>query len=336
MRRALAWAALLLGVAPSASGHGTSKSYAELRVSGRVVEARVSFAAHDLAAATPGLDADGDGRVTAQELEDATAALGPHLSAQLAVVAGVERPERPCAPEPAEVRGLGSPVEEVQAELRYRCPTRVGALTLIGRFLPELEPPHLSVATVVGPGVEATHVFSVDAPELTLRFEVPSLGAELGAAARRVVQGLLTPAAVLLVLALAFAGGEGGATAVLLFGLGCAAAAGLPAFAGLAWARAVAIGLGAGLCVRPAPAVLRAGWGLAAGVLVGWGAAAGLQDAEAPVRWGALGAALLVSGAAAALARAAAARPRAITSAARTVAAALVAGGVASALVGGP
>ena len=85
MRRALAWAALLLGVAPSASGHGTSKSYAELRVSGRVVEARVSFAAHDLAAATPGLDADGDGRVTAQELEDATAALGPHLSAQLAV-----------------------------------------------------------------------------------------------------------------------------------------------------------------------------------------------------------------------------------------------------------
>ena len=334
MRRALCLAGLLTLLAAPAAGHGTSKSYAEVRVAGRGVQVRVSFAVHDLAAATPGLDADGDGRVMPAELEAAAEDLGRRLAGELTVTAGAERPEAPCPPGPAETRGLGSPVEEVQAELQYTCPTRVGAVRFAARFLPELEPPHLSVATFVGPGVDATHVFSVDAPETTLRFEAPSLSAELAIGARRVLQGLLTPAAALMLLAVAFAGRRGGPLLVGLFAVGAAAAAGAPGLDELRAAQVLGLLAGAALCAWSTPQWARAPWALAVGALTGWGVAAGLADAEAPVRLAARAVALLVAAALAGVLLAAAGVIAGRGAAARTAAAAVAAGAVALGFLG--
>lgn len=178
MKRALGLALLsVLGPTSAARAHGTSKSYADWRIEGRRVVGRIVFAAHDVVGARPGLDADQDGALSAAELAEHAAGLSSTLAAGASVTSG----EGPCPRTDASLRGVGDPVEEIQLGVAFECPALVVSARVRARLLPELEPPHVSVATFEGRGLLATHVFTAVDPQVDLQLEPPPLLERLAA-----------------------------------------------------------------------------------------------------------------------------------------------------------
>lgn len=204
MRRWLP-AVLLLACPLSAEAHGTSKSFAELILRARTAELRINFAGHDVAAAIEGVDADQDRRLTRDELEASREAVGRHVVEHLLVKVAVEdgAPQVVCQPEVTGVKGIGDPVvSEVQVRAQYGCSERVGFLHLEVDQLPALEPPHITVATVLAGPTAAQHVFSPQTPAFELDVELPSLAEELGRSALAGLRLLVAPASLLFLLGL--------------------------------------------------------------------------------------------------------------------------------------
>ena len=106
--------AALLFLPATASAHGASKSYADWTVEGDRAALRLSFAAHDLTAAVPGLDADADNRLVAEELSAQRETLGSRVIQHTSVRAGRVSADEDCVPDDPIVRGIGEPAEEVQ------------------------------------------------------------------------------------------------------------------------------------------------------------------------------------------------------------------------------
>lgn len=284
--RPVGWLVLVLGLslgAQKAQAHGSSKSFAEWQIQGRRVQARVAFAAHDVTAAHEGLDANADGALSAVELAQGAPELATYFASQ-AVVQAQGLP--PCRAEPPQITGLSDPVEEIQVRLSFVCSQAPQTLTVRTRLLPELEPPHTSVATFSGPGLDATHVFSASDPLVVLHLEVPALSAQLGAAALGVLRALSRPRPVLLLAALLFMGlGRRRLGPALLMGGAAMALASVPSPSALPLIGAGLVAWGAFEVYRQKPrARLEAVWAGLAGAAFGWGAGAGAVDAELPVR----------------------------------------------------
>lgn len=214
--------------------------------------------------------------------------------------AGGEALLTPCRPGAPLVRGVGVPPEEVQVRLGFTCPAPIARLRLEARYLPGLEPPHLSIATLIAGSETAQHVFTPDTPVLDLEVTPPSLGAELGEALRSGARAGLRVTAVLFALALAaLGGGAGGALRLVAFGaahgvaasVGAAPASSLASLTGgaLAW---VGVECFAGRSGRLG-ALRRVALALLGGAILGISAASALPPFASLARVAALGAVTL-------------------------------------------
>lgn len=224
----------------SAGAHGTSKSFGAWVVRGDRAELSLSFAAHDVTAAIPGLDANGDQRLSGEELRTATATLTARIEAGT-------RLDGCRVDQATEVSGRGEPIDELHFRLGLRC---VGPLThfrLQVGYLPELEPPHVSVAVVKAGAQELNHIFGPAAPVFEATLTPPTLAEELQVGLQNGLQAGLRPAGLLLGLGLGLLGGGVWALVGLLGGALLAGASGfaapawlfplLVAAAGASWAR---------------------------------------------------------------------------------------------------
>lgn len=194
---------LMWALAPaSAWAHGASKSYADWMVEGEKAALRLSLAAHDVIAAIPELDANADKTLDTVELDAHRDAFGAKIVEQTRVRAGRATADSDCDGQAPIVRGIGSPVEELQVTVVFTCPTLIGALELGAGYLPELEPAHATLATVTGGEVSAQHVFTKTAPRFGVTFELPPLVEQLFEALLAGLKTNFVPAPLLFCLGL--------------------------------------------------------------------------------------------------------------------------------------
>ena len=147
----------------SARAHSVGVSRGEYRLSGGGVEAQLVFAGAEVAAAVPGLDADGNGSVSAAELAREGPLLGEAIVSRLELRTPIDR-----------CRGtlLGAALMEqdgLAVRAAFRCGRGAGGLTLRAGFLDALSPGHRHLVSVKGAGGEVRRdVLYGSHPELRL------------------------------------------------------------------------------------------------------------------------------------------------------------------------
>lgn len=212
----LGFSILLLLVPSVAAAHGVSKSYADWTIDGDRASVRVSFAAHDVLAAVAGLDANADKAVSAAELDAMRDAIAKRIVRHTEIRAGRDSADTSCSAEELPiVRGIGDPVEEIQVTASFACASGIGALSVRSTYLPELEPPHATLATFSSGSNAAQHVFTPDTPPLELTFDVKPLADELFDALMAGLKANLTWAPMLFCLGLLLSRRGRGMTLVL-------------------------------------------------------------------------------------------------------------------------
>ena len=188
----------------AALAHGTSKSFADWTIDDRVAELSLGIAAHDLIAAVEGLDADADRALSAGELDDRAEEIGRRVASALEVSSG-EASFRACRPDRRlDVKGVpdGRTIEEVQIHGTWVCDGPIRRIRVRADLLPELEPPHVSVATFTAGDETAQHIFSALRPESVVAFAEPTLSRRLIAALKAGLKATWWPAPLLFCLAL--------------------------------------------------------------------------------------------------------------------------------------
>jgi hydrogenase/urease accessory protein HupE len=154
---------LLLPSMPAAA-HAVGISRGEYRTEGAGLRAELSFARPELAAAIPGLDADGDGTLSTQELVDGRGVLERALVDGLEVRTTAGR----CAGELAHAEL--APKDGVIVGLRYRCAQARTVLSLRLSLLASLSVGHRHLAAIwsdaAGP---ATQVIYEASPSFEIR-----------------------------------------------------------------------------------------------------------------------------------------------------------------------
>lgn len=195
-RCACALVALVLWPHQPARADSTSKSYADWTISGSTAQLRISFAPHDFPASMPNIDKNRDTKLGADELELAKAQIGKKVIDATDLSAGLSSsdPKSPCSGGAPKVIGVGDPLQEVQVQAEFLCPTRIGSISLTTRYLPELVPPHVSVATIAQGDVVAQHVFTRESPQFSLELAPASLAMELRDQLVRGLRATFTPA----------------------------------------------------------------------------------------------------------------------------------------------
>lgn len=266
----------------AAGAHGTSKSYAEWTFKGRRAEVRVAFASHDVIAAEPALDSNEDGALSAQELAENSTWLAERLSKQGHPINGGSSG---CVVKERELQGLSVPVEEIQLSVSFVCDAMLEHVTVRALYLPQLEPPHTSVASFSGPGLDATHVFSTTDPQVELHIQRPPLATQLASAAQGVMARALRARTAMLLLALlvvTLAGMRWRLALLMAFMATGVSGRVMPVFLPLCAAGLLAAA--AGLLAMRAGPVLRGVWAVAAGLVFGWGLTWPLLHEELPVK----------------------------------------------------
>lgn len=172
MRRpgALLLAAALLW-APAAFAHKASDSYLNLAVDGQRIEGRWDIALRDLELAV-GLDADGDGALTWDEVRARHAAIEAYALSRLKLSSG----------------GAACPLEVTQQlvdshtdgaytvmMLRGACPAPVDTLAVGYTLLAELDPQHRGLLALrhAGSGAASSAILGPDNPRQALRLAAP-------------------------------------------------------------------------------------------------------------------------------------------------------------------
>jgi uncharacterized membrane protein len=140
-RALLPFALAALFAPEGAEAHPQSLSYADLRVRGAQVEARLRFAAADLLPLLK-LDADGDGQINARDLE----LLGPALPAAVFRELRLRSGGEACAAVPA--RAELEPPDGVLLEGSFRCPGEIEDLEVRAGFLELLAAGHTLLAKI--------------------------------------------------------------------------------------------------------------------------------------------------------------------------------------------
>jgi hydrogenase/urease accessory protein HupE len=168
------WLLVLMVLAGTASAHKIGISRGDYRAEGASLHADLTFARPELAMTVPGLDADGDGTVSADELASGQATLASTLVAGLQVSSGAERCHGQL--EHAELTAN----DGVALHLRYLCDAAPTAFHLRMSLLADLSVGHRHLAEVeqaASSGAPAaTHVVYESSPE----FEVGAQPATSG------------------------------------------------------------------------------------------------------------------------------------------------------------
>lgn len=165
---ALALASLLW--APAAHAHKPSDSYLNLSVDGARIEGRWDIALRDLELAV-GLDADGDGALTWDEVRARHGAIAAYALSHLKLSAG----------------GAACPLEVTQQlvdshtdgaytvmMLRGACPAPVDTLAVGYTLLAELDPQHRGLLALRHGGATTSAILGPDNPQPQLRLAEPS------------------------------------------------------------------------------------------------------------------------------------------------------------------
>jgi hypothetical protein len=149
------------------NAHGESKSVSEWTVAADAGGVRIAFAAHDLLAALPAIDIDGNRVLAPDELKKAEDAIATEVLRGTQIIADGAS----CKLDRFDVGGLGTPIEEVRVAAALVCPNRIRELRLEQRYLGALEPPHVAIAIVTSRDKTAHYTFTPTAPPF--RFVVP-------------------------------------------------------------------------------------------------------------------------------------------------------------------
>lgn len=156
------WLMALMVLAGPVAAHKVGISRGEYRAEGSSLRADLTFARPELASTVPGLDADGNGTVSASELESGHAALVSTVVAGLQVSSGSERCRG--AFEHAElVANYG-----VALHLRYTCDKTPAAFKVRMPLLAELSVGHRHLAEVETSAPANTQVVYESSPEFEI------------------------------------------------------------------------------------------------------------------------------------------------------------------------
>lgn len=167
MRRLVlaALAALAMLFAAPALAHKASDSYLSLSVAGSDVDGAWDIALRDLDFAI-GLDADGNGELTWDEVRARQPAIAAYALSRLALSSGG-------APCPLRVSGhmLNDHSDGTYAVLRLHahCPGTIGALGIDYRLLFDVDPQHKGLLNLRQGGVTTTAIFDPDQPRRSIR-----------------------------------------------------------------------------------------------------------------------------------------------------------------------
>lgn len=160
---------LLCCAAPPALAHKPSDSYLTLRVDGDQIEGQWDIALRDLDYAI-GLDADGDGRLTWDEIRARQPAIAAYALARLALAT----PQGPCVAG-AATQLIDHHTDGAYTVLRWRtrCPQRIAALTVAYGLFAELDPQHKGLLRLERDGRTSTAIFDPDHARQTLAPAAP-------------------------------------------------------------------------------------------------------------------------------------------------------------------
>jgi hypothetical protein len=167
LKAALALALLLSSMlaAPPALAHKPSDSYLTLKVQGTQVTGQWDIALRDLDMAI-GLDADGNGELTWDEVKARHPAIAAHALARLAV--GVDQGAA-CTMRVSE-QLLDDHSDGAYAVLRLAgaCPTAPAAIVVDYRLLFDIDPQHKGLLQLEHDASTSTAIFAADAPRQVL------------------------------------------------------------------------------------------------------------------------------------------------------------------------
>jgi hypothetical protein len=162
-------ALLLCGAAAPARAHKPSDSYLTVRVDGDRIDGQWDIALRDLDYAI-GLDADGDGRLTWDEIRARQPAIAAYALARLEL----HTPQGAC---PAHVSAqlIDDHTDGAYSVLRWRaqCPQRIDALTIVYRLFAELDPQHKGLLRLIRDGRTSTAIFDPDHARQTMAPSAP-------------------------------------------------------------------------------------------------------------------------------------------------------------------
>ncbi|MFL6671755.1 MAG: HupE/UreJ family protein [Massilia sp.] len=179
---------LALFAAWPAAAHKPSDSYLSLRVAGRQVDGQWDIALRDLDFAL-GLDEDGDGALTWDEIRRRQAVIEAYALARLALSAA----GRPCSVAPRALL-IDHHTDGAYAVLRFgaTCPVEVSRLTLEYRLFADLDPQHKGLARIDSGAGTATAIFDPWRPRQTVNLGSAGRAAQLLAYVRQGVWHIWT------------------------------------------------------------------------------------------------------------------------------------------------
>jgi hypothetical protein len=157
---------LLVCVAPAAWAHKPSDSYLSLNVQGRQVSGQWDIALRDLDMAI-GLDADGNGELTWDEVKARHPAIAAYAISRLALKAGKDGPACPLT---VTEQLLDDHSDGAYAVLRLAatCPQDVTTLDVDYHLLFDIDPQHKGLLRLSHGASTSTAIFTPDAPRQAL------------------------------------------------------------------------------------------------------------------------------------------------------------------------
>ena len=175
-----ALAALLLCAGVAAQAHKPSDSYLVLTVHGQQIDGQWDIALRDLDFAI-GLDQNGDGQLTWDEVKARHPAIAAYALARLTLASD----GAPC-PVTAGQQLVDNHTDGAYTVLRFHavCPAKLRTLDIGYRLFADLDPQHKGLLRLDYDGSTATAIFGPEAPQQSLRLAAPDRLAQFGAYVR--------------------------------------------------------------------------------------------------------------------------------------------------------
>ena len=175
----LALILLSLCAAP-AQAHKPSDSYLTLTVHGQEIDGQWDIALRDLDFAL-GLDGDGDGKLTWDEIRRQHDAIAAYALQRLQLASA----NAPC-PLAVSAQLIDDHTDGAYSVLRLHatCPAAITTLDIDYRLFADLDPQHKGLLNITRDGVTSTAIFGPEAPRQSLRLAAPDQLGQFGAYVR--------------------------------------------------------------------------------------------------------------------------------------------------------
>jgi hypothetical protein len=172
----LALLALLCGIAAQAQAHKPSDSYLTLNVAGSMIDGQWDIALRDLDFAM-GLDQDGDGNLTWDEIRGQHAQIAAYALQRLSLAT-----QQGACPVAVTQQLIDNHTDGAYTVLRFHaaCPAEITTLDVGYRLFADLDPQHKGLVQIRRDGVVSTAIFDPDRPRQQLSLQAPDRMAQFG------------------------------------------------------------------------------------------------------------------------------------------------------------